>query len=70
MLRETLTLFPQFLTDGLTLTLAAICGVPALWGFYSLFFFGTARERVVGYASALAALAWLEAVADLFARFG
>jgi len=65
-----LILFPVFLTDGLTLRLAVICGVPTLWGCYALLFFRTRRERFVGYAAFVPAIVWLAAIADLFSRSG
>jgi hypothetical protein len=50
-------LFPRFLTDALTPSLAGICGAPAVWGFYSFLCFRTPRERIVGYAAVLPAAA-------------
>jgi hypothetical protein len=65
-----LILFPVSLTDGLTLRLAVICGVPALWGCYALLFFRTRRERFVGYAAFVPAIVWLAAIADLLSSYG
>src|SRR5437868_4232409 len=64
-----LILFPLFLTDGLTLSLASICGVPAFWGCYGLLFFRTRRERFVGYAAFIPAIVWLVAIVDLISRY-
>jgi hypothetical protein len=63
-------LFPQFLTDALTLPLAGICGVPVLWGFYSFLSFRTRRERVVGYAAVLPAAGWALAALNLLWQYG
>ena len=65
-----ISLFPQFLTDGLDLPLAVICGVPAVWGCYSLLFFRTRRERCVGYAAFVPAVVELAAIVDLLSRYG
>src|SRR5438552_3805863 len=63
-------LFPQFLTDALTLPLAGICGVPALWGFYSFLSFRTRKERVVGYVAVLPAAGWVLAALNLLWDYG
>jgi len=65
-----LILFPLFLTDGLTLPLAVTGGVPALWGGYTLLFFRTRRERLVGYAAVVPTIIWLAAIVDLLSRYG
>lgn len=65
-----LFLFPQFLTDGLTLRLTLVCGLPALWDCYAVLFFRTRRERIVGYVSIVPAVAWLVAIVDLLSTFG
>jgi hypothetical protein len=63
-------LFPWFLTDGLTLKLALICGLPTMWGFFIFLSFHTRRERFVGYAAILPAIIWLAAIADLLTTYG
>jgi hypothetical protein len=63
-------LFPMFMTDGLTLRLAVVCGVPGLWGLYALLFFRTRRERFVGYAAFVPAIVCFAAMVDLLSHYG
>jgi len=65
-----MVLFPMFLTDGLTLRLALIAGVPAASGSYVFFFFRTKRERFVGYASVASAVVWLAVIVHLISAYG
>jgi hypothetical protein len=63
-----LILFPDFLTDALTVPLALICGVPAAWGFYTLLFFRTRRERVVGYFGVVPLVIWAACLVSLVSQ--
>ena len=65
-----LILFPNFLTDAFTLPLALICGVPSAWGFYTLLFFRTRRERIVGYFGILPLVVWAACLVSLIAEYG
>lgn len=65
-----LILFPLFLTDALTPPLAAISGVPALWGLYTMLFFRTGRERIVGYIGALLAVYWAVVLVGVLSQYG
>jgi hypothetical protein len=63
-------LFPMFVTDALTPMLSLLCGVPALWGFYSFLFFRTRRERIVGYVAIVPAALWLFGALSLLWEYG
>ena len=65
-----LILFPDFLTDALTVPLAAICGVPSVWGFYTLLFFRTRRERIVGYVGIFPLVIWTACLVSLMSEYG
>lgn len=63
-------LFPIFVTDALTPMLSLLCGVPALWGFYSFLSFRTRRERIVGYVAIVPAALWLLGALSLLWEYG
>jgi hypothetical protein len=65
-----LILFPVFLTDALTPSLTAICGIPTVWGLYTLLWFRTRKERIVGYVGIVAAIVWAAALVSLLSRYG
>jgi len=65
-----LILFPMFLKDALTPPLTAICGIPTIWGLYTMLCFRTGRERIVGYVGIVAAVAWAAALVNLLSRYG
>jgi hypothetical protein len=59
-----LVLAPQFVGERLTLHVALILAAASAWNCFTLFFYRTPLERLVGHVSVTPTLLWLLGIAD------